>query len=312
MTRFLPDSTLTAPPRSAWKRRQRLTEGAARLVVFAAALLSVVTTLAIVAVLVGESIPFFQRVPLAEYLGGTRWAPLLEPRSFGVLPLIAGTVLVAGIAAVVAIPLGLGSAIYLSEYAPERLRRVAKAILEVLAGIPTVVYGYFALVTVTPILQRLYPPTQIFNAASAGIVMGIMILPMVSSLCEDALAAVPTTLRDGGYALGSTRYEVAVRVVLPAALSGVIAAFLLAIARAVGETMIVTLAAGANPRLTLNPFEGVQTMTAYIAQISMGDVPAGTIEYRTIFAVGLTLLVLTAALNLIAHAVVRRYRQEYE
>lgn len=312
MSRSFPDTALATPPRSAWKRRQRLKEAAARLAMLAGALVSVATTIAIVGVLIGESVPFFRRVPLAEYLGGTRWAPLLEPRSFGVLPLIAGTVLVAGIAAVVAIPLGLASAIYLSEYAPERLRRLVKATLEVLAGIPTVVYGYFALVTVTPILQRLYPPTQIFNAASAGIVMGIMILPMVSSLCEDAFAAVPTPLRDGGYALGSTRFEVAVRVVLPAALSGVIAAFLLAIARAVGETMIVTLAAGANPRLTLNPFEGVQTMTAYIAQISMGDVPAGTIEYRTIFAVGLTLLVLTAALNLIAHAVTRRYRQEYE
>jgi phosphate transport system permease protein len=292
-----------------WQQRK---EVVILLCLLGATLVSVLTTGAIIWVLASESLTFFRHEPLLAFLTGTRWAPLLEPRDFGVLPLICGTLLVAAVAAVIALPLGLASAIYLSEYASDAARRLMKPTMEVLAGIPTVVFGYFAIAYVTPALQRLVPETQVFNAASAGIVVGIMILPMVSSLCEDALAAVPRSLRHGAFALGATRLETITQVVVPAALSGIMASYLLAISRAVGETMAVTLAAGASPKLTLNPLESVQTMTAYIVQVSLGDTPAGTIEYQTIFAVGLTLFVMTAALNLVALAVVRRFRQIYD
>jgi len=250
-------------------------------------------------------------VPPWEFLTGTRWTPILRPRSYGVLPLVSGTLLVTALAAAVAIPVGLATATFLSEYAPDRAQRTLKPILEVLAGIPTVVYGYFALTFVTPQLQKLFPEMLVFNALSAGVVMGLMIVPMVSSLSEDAMRAVPRSLREAAYALGATRLEVSVRVVIPAALSGIIAAFILGISRAIGETMLVTIAAGATPRMTINPLESIQTMTAYIVQLSLGETPHGTLEYNTIFAVGLLLFLMTLAMNVLGHWVVRRWEMRY-
>lgn len=272
---------------------------------------SIITTIGIVYTLVSETILFFREVPLAEFLTGTRWSPLFEPRSFGVLPLLAGTLLITVIASIVAMPIGLASAIYLSEYAPRRVRNVIKPILEVLAGVPTIVYGYFALSFMTPIVRTIFPETGIFNALSAGIVVGIMIIPMVTSLSEDAMNAVPKSLRDGAYALGATRFESALKIVLPAALSGIVASFVLAFSRAVGETMIVTVAAGATPNLTINPLESIQTMTAYIVQVSLGDTQRGSIEYGSIFAVGMALFVITFLLNLLAQYAARKFREEY-
>ena len=242
---------------------------------------------------------------------GTRWTPILKPRAYGVLPLLSGTLLVTVIAAVVALPIGLMTAIFLSEYAPDKVRRVIKPILEVLAGIPTVVYGYFALTFLTPQLQHIFDDLLIFNALSAGIVMGVMIIPMVSSLSEDAMIAVPKNLKEGAYALGATRYEVSTRIVVPAALSGIIAAFILALSRAIGETMLVTIAAGATPRMGFNPMESIQTMTAYIVQLSLGEAPVGSLEYNTIFAVGLLLFCMTLVMNLLGFWVVSRFREKY-
>ncbi|WP_098748400.1 phosphate ABC transporter permease subunit PstC [Paenibacillus sp. EZ-K15] len=275
------------------------------------ALLSVFTTIGIVYTLLQESVIFFKEVPVWSFLTGTTWSPILPPKEFGVLPLLGGTLLITGIAILFAVPIGLACAIYLNEYAPARVRGGVKPVLEVLAGVPTIVYGYFALETVTPFLQKIFPNMGIFNALSAGIVVGIMVLPMISSLSEDAMRAVPKSLRHGAYALGATRFEVALKIVLPAALSGVVSSFVLAFSRAIGETMIVTVAAGATPQLTLNPLESIQTMTSYIVQVSMGDVPRGTIEYGTIFAVGLTLFVITFLLNILAQWVARRFREEY-
>ena len=275
-------------------------------------MVSIITTIGIVGVLLYESLGFFAEVSPFEFLTGTKWTPLFQPQNFGVLPLLSGSLLIALGAAAVALPLGLMSAIYLSEYAHPRTRGVIKPMLEILAGVPTVVYGYFALTFVTPALRLIWPNTEIFNAFSASVVMGIMIIPMVSSLSEDALSAVPGTMREGAYALGATKFEVATRTVVPAALSGIIASFILAISRAIGETMIVTIAAGATPKLTLNPFESVQTMTAYIAQVSLGEVPHGTLEYKTIFAVGLTLFGITLLMNIISNVVLKKYREVYE
>lgn len=277
------------------------------------ALISVATTAAIIWVLFRESSTFFEEVSVFSFLTGTRWAPLLEPRSFGVLPLICGTFLVAIGALLVAIPVGLAAALFLSEYAPPSVRAVLKPALEVLAGVPTVVYGYFALTFVTPqVLQPLLPQTEVFNAASAAIVVGIMIIPTISSLCDDALRAVPHTLREAGHALSATRLEISIRIVLPGAMSGVVAAVLLALARAIGETMAVTLAAGATPSFTLNPLVSIQTMTAYIVQVSLGDTPAGTTEYHTIFVVGLLLFLITLSINVIAQRIFARFREAYE
>ncbi len=278
---------------------------------FACALASVLTTVGIVVSLLVQSAGFFREVPFWEFLTGTRWSPILIPQSYGVLPLVAGTLLVTVLAAGVALPVGLATAIFLSEYAPNRVRHVVKPALEVLAGIPTVVYGYFALTFVTPQLQKLIPDLLIFNALSAGVVMGIMIIPMVSSLSEDAMIAVPRSLRQAAYALGATRVEVVLRVVVPAALSGIVAAFILGISRAIGETMLVTIAAGATPRLTFNPLESIQTMTAYIVQLSLGEAPHGSLEFNTIFAVGLLLFFMTLAMNLLGHWAVRRWREKY-
>lgn len=279
---------------------------------FVASAISILTTIGIIVVLLYESTSFFSDVSVGEFLTGRRWAPLFTPQAFGVLPLLTGSLLVAAGAALVALPIGLASAIYLSEYAPARARKILKPALEVLAGVPTVVYGFFALTFITPILQGIWPTTQIFNALSASIVVGIMIIPLVASLSEDAMNAVPRALREGAYALGATKLEVSVRTVLPAALSGIVASFILAISRAIGETMIVAIAAGATPNLTLNPLESVQTMTAYIVQVSMGEVSYGTVEYQTIFAVGLTLFAITLLMNIVSIFVLRRYREVYE
>ena len=281
-------------------------------ILFLSTFLSVLVTAGIVAVLLAEAITFFADVSVFEFITGTRWTPLFSSKQFGVLALVAGTTLTAVMAMVVALPLGLLSAIYLSEYAPNSVRKVVKPILEVLAGIPTVVYGYFALLFVTPILRSISGDIAVFNAMSASIVMGIMILPMVSSLSEDAMRSVPRNLREGAYALGSTKLEVSTLVVVPAALSGIVSAFILAVSRAIGETMIVTIAAGQNPTFTLNPFVPIETMTAYIVQVSQGDAPAGSIEYKTIFAVALLLFTITLLMNLLSQFVVSRFREEYE
>jgi phosphate transport system permease protein len=294
------------------KRHRRLREEIIRALLFLCAFVSVATTMAIVFVLAREAWGFFQEVSASAFFFGTRWAPLLEPRSFGVLPLVCGTVLVVVGAALVALPVGLASGIFLSEYATPRTRGILKPILEILAGVPTVVYGYFALTFITPALRQVLPQTQIFNAASASIVVGIMILPMIASLCDDAFRAVPRSLRDAGFALGATDYEVATQVVLPGALSGVMASFVLALSRAIGETMAVTLAAGATPKLTANPLESIQTLTAYIVQVSLGDTPAGSIAYQTIFAVGFLLFAITLVLNWLANRVLYHFREVYE
>jgi phosphate transport system permease protein len=273
--------------------------------------ISIGTTIGIIAILAIETFAFLREVPIAEFLFGTEWTPLFSTPRFGVLPLVVGTVLVSLIAMLVALPMGLLSAIYLSEYADSRVRRVLKPVLELLAGVPTVVYGYFALLFVTPLLQRLMPYLAGSNALSPGIVMGIMILPLVSSLSEDAMRAVPNGLREGSYALGATRMQTSLRVVVPAAFSGITAAFILAISRAVGETMIVAIAAGQQPRLTWDPTVPIETMTAYIVQVSLGDTPQGTLEYRTIFAVGMLLFLGTFGLNLVSAWLRERYREEY-
>lgn len=297
------------------QRRMRsrvIQERIARSILFVFSTVSILTTVGIVSVLLFEAIQFFQVVSPIEFLTGTRWTPLFASKHFGVLPLVTGTLLVAFLSMLVALPLGLLSAIYLSEYAPSKLRQVVKPILEILAGIPTVVYGYFALLFVTPLLRMISEDIAVFNALSASIVMGIMILPMVSSLSEDAMTAVPNSLREGAYALGATKLEVATRVVVPSALSGIAASFILATSRAIGETMIVTVAAGQNPNFTLNPFVPIETMTAYIVQVSLGDAPAGTLEFKTIFAVALTLFCITLIMNLLSQWVVRRFREQYE
>jgi len=280
-------------------------------VLFLCALLSIGTTAGIIIVLAVETINFLREVPLADFLFGVEWTPLFATPRFGVLPLVSGTILVSAIAMAVALPMGLLSAIYLSEYAPLTVRRVIKPILEILAGVPTVVYGYFALLFVTPILQSFIPGLAGFNALGPGIVMGIMILPLVSSLSEDAMRGVPRGLREGSYALGATKMQTSLRVVVPAAFSGITAAFILAVSRAIGETMIVAIAAGQQPRLTWNPKVPIETMTTYIVQVSMGDTPQGTLEYRTIFAVGMLLFLGTFGLNLVSAWLRERYREEY-
>jgi len=293
-------------------KRRRWGEEGVKAALRICALLSILTTVGIIAVLSRETWGFFMEVPVFDFLFGLNWAPLLEPRSYGVLPLLGGTAMIVVGSALIAIPVGLGSAIFLSEYAGDRTRSIVKPILEILAGVPTVVYGYFALTSVTPLLKAVIPNTQIFNAASASVVVGIMILPMVASLCDDALRAVPTSLRQAGHALGATRLEVSTQVVVPGALSGILASFVLAASRAFGETMAVTLAAGATPNLTVNPLESIQTMTAYIVQVSLGDTPAGGVEYQTIFAVGSLLFLITLGMNILANRILKRYQEVYE
>jgi phosphate transport system permease protein len=292
-------------------RTRRAVEYLIERALFLSAAGSILVTAGIILVLMFETAAFLTDVPITEFLFGTVWTPLFFDKHFGVLPLVTGTMLASGIAMIVALPAGLMTAIYLSEYAPSVVRRTVKPILELLAGVPTVVYGYFALLFVTPKLQSIVPDLAGFNALSPGIVMGIMILPLVSSLSEDALRSVPNGLREGAYALGATRMEAALRVVVPAAFSGISAACVLAVSRAIGETMIVAIAAGQQPRLTFDPRVPVETMTAYIVQVSLGDTPGGTIEYRTIFAVGMLLFVSTFVLNLFSNWLRERFREEY-
>ena len=296
--------------RASW--RKVLPERVITVIMVICTMMSVLTTAGIVFILLFQGLQFFGEVSFIEFITGTRWTPLFHSKHFGVLALVSATFLTAVLSMVVALPLGLLSAIFLSEYAPEPVRRVVKPILEILAGIPTVVYGYFALLFVTPILQSISEDIFVFNAMSASIVMGIMILPMVASLSEDAMRAVPRSLREAAYALGATKLEVSTQVVVPAALSGIVSAFILAVSRAIGETMIVTIAAGQTPNFTLNPFVPIETMTAYIVQVSLGDTPTGTLEYKTIFAVAMLLFVITLVMNLLSQYVVRRFREEYE
>ncbi|WP_141731460.1 phosphate ABC transporter permease subunit PstC [Oligoflexus tunisiensis] len=279
---------------------------------FVCASISILTTVGIIFLLLEESLQFFRHVSLFEFFGSTEWAPLFEPTSFGVLPLISGTLLIAFGALIFALPLGVGIAIYTSQYAQGWWQRILKPVLEILAGIPSVVYGYFAITQVTPMLQFLFDDVEVFNAASASIVIAIMVLPTIASICDDSLRAVPKTVKDGAYALGARKSEVIIDIVVPSALSGILASFILAFSRAIGETMAVTLAAGGTPNMTLNPFEGVQAMTAYIAQVSLGDVAHGTIEYQSIFAVGLVLFLMTLAMNLLSQFIVKRYARKYE
>ena len=276
------------------------------------ALISIITTIGIISILAINSVPFFREVGFIEFFTGLEWTPLFIPQNFGVSPLVNGTFLVAFIAAITALVFGLGSAFYLSEYASRKVRKILKPFLEILAGIPTVVYGYFALTFVTPVIQFIFPETIIFNALSAGLVMGIMIIPMVSTLSEDAMNAVPSSLREAAYGLGAKKYQVALKVVFPSAISGIVASFILAISRAIGETMIVSLAAGGKPALTINPLDAIQTMTAYIVTVSQGETPQGSVEYNSIFAVGLLLFFLTLIMNLIGRFVVTKYAQNYE
>jgi len=299
---------------SRWRRVagfRTVNEGLIRWFCFICAILSVVTTFGIVTVLLVQALPFFQSVSVVDFFTGLEWKPTPEPGKFGILPLITGTLLITVGAGLIAVPLGLLSAIYLSEYAHPRVRKYLKPMLELLAGIPTVVYGYLGLFLVTPLLKKIMPEIQASNAAAGAIVVGIMILPLVSSLCEDALSAVPKALREGAYGLGATKMEVTNRIVVPAALSGVMASFILALSRALGETMAVTLAAGSNPVLTLNPAKSIETMTAYIVTTASGDAATGSIRYTSIFAVGVTLFAFTMVMNLIAARLVKRFRQVY-
>ena len=293
------------------KRSRVVRERIIEFILMLAALVSVFTTLAIVYILVKESVVFFQQVSLWDFLTDTQWTPLFDDAHFGIMVLLSGTLTSSLVALALAIPLGTIIAIYLSEFAPFSVREVAKPFLELLGGVPTIVYGYFALLFVSPLLQILIPSLPGFNLLSAGIVMGIMIIPYVASLSEDAMRAVPMSMREGSYAMGATRYQTAVRVVVPAAFSGIASAYILGISRAVGETMILAVAAGMQPNLTFNPLEPAATVTAYIVQVALGDLPHGSTGYQTIFAAGLTLMLFTLACNIAGHILRRKYREVY-
>jgi len=293
--------------KAARKRKDKLIEA----VLLMAACVSVFTTLAIVYILVKESVVFFSNVPLWTFLTDRQWTPLFDDAHFGIVVLLSGTLSSSLVALLIAIPLGTIIAIYLSEFAGHGVREVLKPVLELLSGIPTIIYGFFALLVVTPLIQKVYPGLPTFNILSAGIVMGIMIIPYVSSLSEDAMRAVPMSLREGAYAMGSTRFQTATRVVVPAAFSGIASAYILGISRAVGETMILAVAAGMQPNLTLNPLEPAATITSYIVQVALGDLPHGSVGYQTIFAAGLTLMLLTLVFNLLGYWLRRRFREAY-
>ncbi|HXF47734.1 MAG TPA: phosphate ABC transporter permease subunit PstC [Burkholderiaceae bacterium] len=297
--------------RLTYRRRRLAIEKAIELTLFAAASVSVLVTLGIVYVLISESVEFFRHVPLRDFLTDTQWTPLFDDAHFGIVVLLSGTLTSSLVALAIAIPLGTVIAIYLSEFAPFRVREIAKPFLELLGGVPTIVYGYFALLFVTPLLQKFMPQLGGFNILSAGLVMGIMIIPYVSSISEDAMRAVPMSLREGSYAMGATRFQTAIKVVVPAAFSGIASAYILGISRAVGETMILAVAAGMQPNLTFNPLEPAATITAYIVQVALGDLPHGSIGYQTIFAAGLTLLVLTLFFNILGYSLRRRFREAY-
>lgn len=293
------------------KRTRRIKEQAIESLLFLAASVSVFTTAAIVYVLIKESWVFFQHVSLIDFLTDTQWTPLFDDAHFGIMVLLSGTLVSSLVALLVAIPIGTVIAIYLSEFAGPRAREIAKPVLELLSGVPTIVYGYFALIVITPALQVLMPNLSGFNLLAAGLVMGIMIVPYVSSISEDAMRAVPMSLREGSYAMGATRLQTAIRVVIPGAISGIAAAYILGVSRAVGETMILAVAAGMQPNLTWNPLEPAATVTAYIVQVALGDLPHGSIGYQTIFAAGLTLLLCTLTFNILGYWMRRRYRETY-
>lgn len=294
------------------KTSKKIIEKMIPIILFIAAFISVITTMGILLTLLYETFEFFRRIPVVDFLFGATWLPFSSKEPlYGVLPLILGTLKVTVIAVLVAVPIGLAAAIYLSEYASDKVRRIVKPVLEVLAGIPTIVYGFFALTFLTPLLQNIIPSLKIFNAISPGIVVGIMILPMIVSLSEDAMSAVPNTIREAALGLGATKFEVAIKVVLPAALSGIIASIVLATSRAIGETMIVSLAGGSTPRFDAGFTDSIQTMTAYIVQVSTGDAGYGTTIYYSIYAVGFTLFVFTLVMNLLAQYISKRFREEY-
>ncbi len=293
------------------RKTRHVRERVIEFILFSAAAFSVAITLGIVYVLVSESVLFFQQVSIWDFLTDTQWTPLFDDAHYGIMVLLSGTLVSSGVALMVAVPLGTIIAIYLSEFAPFSVREAAKPLLELLSGVPTVVYGYFALLFVTPLLQQLIPGLPGFNLLSAGLVMGIMIIPYVSSVSEDAMRAVPMSMREGSYAMGATRFQTAVRVVTPAALSGITAAYILGISRAVGETMILAVAAGMQPNLTWNPMEPAATITSFIVQVALGDLPHGSIGYQTIFAAGLTLMLMTLMFNILGHIMTRKFRQAY-
>lgn len=309
LARFL--LTNSALPKIKLAKKQLAEKGIQGFLLFCA-LITIFTTFGIIWVLMSESFQFFKTVSLGEFLTSTEWTPLFTQKNFGILPLLMGTLLTTVIAIAVALPVGLTIAIYLNEYAPKGLRKIIKPLLELLAAVPSVVYGFFALTVMTPFLQKLIPGLPGFNALSAGLVMGVMIIPFVSSLSEDALFAVPQSLRDASYSMGATRLQTAFKVLLPAAFSGIVSAVILAVSRAIGETMIVAIAAGQQPNFTFNPLQSVETITTYIVQVSLGDVPHGSIEYQTIFAAGATLFVFTLLLNNLSYKFNRRFQQRYE
>lgn len=307
-----PNSTMsTVSDRLARKPLRNVKERVIESVLFLAACVSVLTTVGIVWVLVSESAHFFANIPLLDFFTDTMWAPMFQNARYGILPLLSATLVTSAVALSVAIPLGTTIAIYLSEFAKPRTREVVKPFLELLGGVPTIVYGHFALVALTPLLQYFFPDLPGFNMLSAGLVMGVAIVPYISSLAEDAMRAVPMSMREGAYGMGATRFQTATTVVFPAALSGILSAYILGISRAVGETMIVAVAAGGQPNLTADPTEPGQTISAYIVQVALGDLPHGSIGYQSIFAAGLSLLVLTLFFNVIGHFIRRKYREEY-
>ena len=304
-------SELTISPRLAKNIRRNVKERVIEFILMLAALSAVATTFAIVTILVVESLGFFKTVSIIDFFTDTQWTPLFEDAHYGIMPLIAGTLTTSFIALSVAIPVGTIGAIYLSEFASHKTREIVKPILELLVGVPTVVFGYFALFFVTPILQKVFPELPGFNMLGPGIVMGVMIVPYISSVAEDAMRAVPMSMREGSYAMGATRFQTAIRVVTPAAISGIVAAYILGISRAVGETMVVAVAAGQQPNLTFNPMESAATITAYIVQVALGDLPHGSIGYQSIFAAGLVLMVMTLGFNILGHMVRKKYRENY-
>jgi phosphate transport system permease protein len=302
---------LTISPRLAKNIRRNVKERIIELILMLAALVAVATTFAIVGVLLYESLSFFKTVSVVEFFTDTQWTPLFEDAHYGIMPLVSGTLTTSAIALAVAVPIGTVSAIFLSEFASHKTREIIKPILELLVGVPTVVFGYFALFFVTPMLQTIYPDLPSFNMLGAGIVMGVMIIPYIASMSEDAMRAVPMSMREGSYAMGATRFQTAIKVVTPAAISGIVAAYILAISRAVGETMVVAIAAGQQPNLTFNPLDSAATITAYIVQVAMGDLPHGSIGYQSIFAAGLVLMAMTLSFNIIGHWVRKKYRESY-
>ena len=302
---------LTISPRLAKNIRRNVKERIIEGILMMAALTAVATTFAIMGVLLYESFGFFKTVSIIQFFTDKEWTPLFEDAHYGIMPLVSGTLTTSGIALLVAVPIGTVAAIFLSEFATHKTRETVKPILELLVGVPTVVFGYFALFFVTPLLQSIYPDLPSFNMLSAGIVMGIMIIPYIASLSEDAMRAVPMSMREGSYAMGATRFQTAVKVVTPAAVSGIVAAYILAISRAVGETMVVAIAAGQQPNLTFNPLDSAATITAYIVQVAMGDLPHGSIGYQSIFAAGLMLMVMTLSFNIVGHWVRKKYREHY-